>query len=414
MFCFINSFLLVYKQDVIELCRNRKQDSPKPVYKDRPLPSNPSTSNPSNQEESMHRVLKERQFTSSQGSQHQDTPLSSPPNPHRLKNTAHEVTGANHTAHTHNGGAETVINGHHYDDVHIGPISVRSPPTSIPSGQSTECRDVSAMHADGTETANGNPSSEQTISQSSFGCSDSDDAQCRPTYNRAQSLQSSANNPKPLNASGHVKRTKSENTAIVVENPLPRRNAVRENKQGSGWHGDYNADKSGHAGQSSSTNGRQDYGTPTSPNSSVPHDQAIPECNTLTPNHEPIWRRLSEEPNQQLQDQPSAGRETEINGGHFYRQRGRKNTANRRKSSPSIHEPSQKTEVQPPQRTAAGQEETNPWCALILLVPVRLGGDEVNPIYVTPLRTLFTLRSCMGIIGGKPKHSLYYVGFQGR
>lgn len=60
-----------------------------------------------------------------------------------------------------------------------------------------------------------------------------------------------------------------------------------------------------------------------------------------------------------------------------------------------------------------GKEEKKKWCALILLVPVRLGGDEVNPIYVNPLRSLFTLESCMGIIGGKPKHSLYYVGFQG-
>ena len=60
-----------------------------------------------------------------------------------------------------------------------------------------------------------------------------------------------------------------------------------------------------------------------------------------------------------------------------------------------------------------GKEEEKKWCALILLVPVRLGGDEVNPIYVNPLRSLFTLESCMGIIGGKPKHSLYYVGFQG-
>ncbi|XP_072024085.1 uncharacterized protein [Amphiura filiformis] len=57
-------------------------------------------------------------------------------------------------------------------------------------------------------------------------------------------------------------------------------------------------------------------------------------------------------------------------------------------------------------------EVNKKWCALVLLVPVRLGGDEVNPIYVNPLRSLFTLESCMGIIGGKPKHSLYYVGFQ--
>ncbi|XP_038056723.1 cysteine protease ATG4D-like [Patiria miniata] len=52
------------------------------------------------------------------------------------------------------------------------------------------------------------------------------------------------------------------------------------------------------------------------------------------------------------------------------------------------------------------------WCAVVILVPVRLGGDEVNPIYVSSVQALFTLDCCIGIIGGKPKHSLYYLGFQ--
>lgn len=54
------------------------------------------------------------------------------------------------------------------------------------------------------------------------------------------------------------------------------------------------------------------------------------------------------------------------------------------------------------------------WCAVIVLVPVRLGGEEVNGIYIRPLQSLFSMTNCIGIIGGKPKHSLYFVGFQGK
>ncbi|XP_041475028.1 uncharacterized protein LOC121423669 isoform X2 [Lytechinus variegatus] len=69
--------------------------------------------------------------------------------------------------------------------------------------------------------------------------------------------------------------------------------------------------------------------------------------------------------------------------------------------------------VQPSRsRTSTSAEGDKPWCAVIILIPVRLGGDEVNPVYIRPIQSLFTLESCLGIIGGKPKHSLYFVGFQ--
>ncbi|XP_041969084.1 cysteine protease ATG4D [Aricia agestis] len=52
------------------------------------------------------------------------------------------------------------------------------------------------------------------------------------------------------------------------------------------------------------------------------------------------------------------------------------------------------------------------WKSLILLVPVKLGNDKFNPIYGPCLTSLLTLDYCIGIIGGRPKHSLYFVGYQ--
>lgn len=58
------------------------------------------------------------------------------------------------------------------------------------------------------------------------------------------------------------------------------------------------------------------------------------------------------------------------------------------------------------------EPSTNKWKSLILLVPVRLGAEKFNSIYAPCLTTLFSIKECIGIIGGRPKHSLYFVGYQ--
>ncbi|KAK9519601.1 hypothetical protein VZT92_022320 [Zoarces viviparus] len=50
--------------------------------------------------------------------------------------------------------------------------------------------------------------------------------------------------------------------------------------------------------------------------------------------------------------------------------------------------------------------------AVIVLIPVRLGGEKTNPDYFNFVKRILSLEYCIGIIGGKPKQACYFVGFQ--
>lgn len=52
------------------------------------------------------------------------------------------------------------------------------------------------------------------------------------------------------------------------------------------------------------------------------------------------------------------------------------------------------------------------WRSVLILIPLRLGIEKLNPIYYKAIRECLKLPQSIGIIGGKPKQSFYFVGFQ--
>lgn len=53
------------------------------------------------------------------------------------------------------------------------------------------------------------------------------------------------------------------------------------------------------------------------------------------------------------------------------------------------------------------------WSPLLLFIPLRLGLIEINSDYYSSLKAMFTLKQCLGVIGGKPNHAHYFIGFNG-
>ena len=50
---------------------------------------------------------------------------------------------------------------------------------------------------------------------------------------------------------------------------------------------------------------------------------------------------------------------------------------------------------------------------LLVIIPLRLGLNNINDCYIKTLCSFLELRYSVGIIGGKPNHSLYFIGHQG-
>ncbi len=92
-------------------------------------------------------------------------------------------------------------------------------------------------------------------------------------------------------------------------------------------------------------------------------------------------------------------------------------------STPLSRSPSKNTGMPPlvPQQPAQQQPSTQPntnqppqafWRPLLLIVPTRLGIDKLNKTYIPHLKACLECPFSVGIIGGKPNKSLYFVGYQ--
>lgn len=58
-------------------------------------------------------------------------------------------------------------------------------------------------------------------------------------------------------------------------------------------------------------------------------------------------------------------------------------------------------------------KEENGWLPGLLFIQLRLGLSKINPLYFNALKKVFQLKNSLGIIGGRPNHALYLIGYTG-
>lgn len=58
-------------------------------------------------------------------------------------------------------------------------------------------------------------------------------------------------------------------------------------------------------------------------------------------------------------------------------------------------------------------EKGDSWKPLLLIIPLRLGLSEVNPIYINGLKRTFEIPGTLGLIGGRPNQAHYFIGYVG-
>lgn len=65
------------------------------------------------------------------------------------------------------------------------------------------------------------------------------------------------------------------------------------------------------------------------------------------------------------------------------------------------------------QSISASTSGSGLWRPMLLFIPLRLGLSTLNPIYSRVLKNTFTMKQSLGILGGKPRHAVWFIGFTG-
>ncbi|XP_030649519.1 cysteine protease ATG4A [Chanos chanos] len=53
------------------------------------------------------------------------------------------------------------------------------------------------------------------------------------------------------------------------------------------------------------------------------------------------------------------------------------------------------------------------WRPLLLVIPLRMGINNINPVYIQALKECFKMPQSCGVLGGKPNLAYYFIGFIG-
>lgn len=58
-------------------------------------------------------------------------------------------------------------------------------------------------------------------------------------------------------------------------------------------------------------------------------------------------------------------------------------------------------------------DSTLDWQPLLLIIPLRLGLTNITEKYFEKLKASFTIKGCLGILGGRTNHASYFIGYTG-
>jgi len=64
-----------------------------------------------------------------------------------------------------------------------------------------------------------------------------------------------------------------------------------------------------------------------------------------------------------------------------------------------------------PNLITKSNDSQNIWKPLVIIIPLRLGLNDVNAEYIDQIKSCFRLPQTLGFIGGKPNHAHYFIGY---